>query len=323
MISALAYLGFTTPSTAAWPHLAENILGARVTDGLHGALRLQIDDAAWRVQLHPGETDAVAYIGWCVDDPADLAEITARLESAGIAVEKGTVELADERSVDQLIAFEDPWGNRHEVVWGQLARPATFSPNAHVSGFVTGEQGLGHFVLFVPDLEVGHRFFTETLGGFSMSDKIIVPGALKAWFYHCNTRHHTLALGEAPPGITGFHHMMFQVANINDVGQAWDKVQSEGVPIQATLGRHTNDQMLSFYIHTPSSFVLEYGAEAVTIGEDWTTRLYEATQIWGHRDHPSGADKPNGIWRPVAAAEPTNTNPNPSQYDDEKVEVSA
>lgn len=303
MIAALAYLGFTSPNADEWPHLAENILGARVAEpGPDGALRLAIDDAKWRVQIHDGDADTLAYIGWTVADPADLEEIQRRVEKEGITVERGSAELADERNVDRLIFFTDPWGNRHEVIWGQLTLPSTFSPNAHVSGFVTGEQGLGHFVLFVPDLEEAHQFFTGVLG-FKLSDKIITPG-LKAWFYHCNSRHHTLALGASPPGVAGFHHMLWQVASIDDVGQAWQKVQDEGVPIQATLGRHTNDQMLSFYIHTPSSFVLEYGTSPVNIDDAWTPRLYNTTQVWGHReDHPSNEGKPNGIWRPLATEE--------------------
>ena len=93
-----------------------------------------------------------------------------------------------------------------------------------VSGFVTGTQGLGHVLLLIPDIEKGHAFFNGVLG-FELSDKIIVPGQLNARFYHVNARHHTLALGECPPGVAGFNHLMLQTKSIDDVGSAYDMLE--------------------------------------------------------------------------------------------------
>ncbi|WP_369226207.1 hypothetical protein AB5J52_35990 [Streptomyces sp. R39] len=41
----------------------------------------------------------------------------------------------------------DPWGNRHEFVWGQRRHPGVFWPGRRISGFVSDDFGLGYIVL--------------------------------------------------------------------------------------------------------------------------------------------------------------------------------
>ena len=53
--------------------------------------------------------------------------------------------------------------------------------------------------------------------------------------------------------------------------------------MSATLGRHCNDQMISFYMKTPGGFDLEYGFGGLTV--DWSKHaVFEATKVsqWGH-----------------------------------------
>jgi 2,3-dihydroxybiphenyl 1,2-dioxygenase len=288
LLTSLAYLGFRSPNFAQWAHLGPDVLGCmRVQDGDDGAVRLRIDDAEWRLQIHPGEQDEVAYLGWAVESERDLQEYASRLEAAGIVSERGSAELAAARSVDQLIWFTDPWGFRHELVVGQYVDPGTFRPGRPLTGFVTGEQGLGHAVLILPDAAAGHDFFTEVLG-FVLSDKVARPGGGYARFYHCNGRHHSLALAEVP-GSVGFSHLMLQVPDIDDVGTTYDACIAQGVPIRKTLGRHTNDQMISFYLTTPSSFHIEYGYGAVEVDESWVPATYRRASSWGHQlaDEPT------------------------------------
>ena len=98
---------------------------------------------------------------------------------------------------------------------------------------------------------------------------------------HCNPRHHTLALIPAPLP-KRLHHFMLQVASLEDVGQALDRARAQNVPISSSLGRHTNDHMVSFYARTPSGFDVEYGYGARTIGDNWVVTRPEATSTWGH-----------------------------------------
>ena len=52
-------------------------------------------------------------------------------------------------------------------------------------------------------------------------------------------------------------HLMFEVTDLDLVGRAWDKVLDGAAPIASTLGKHTNDEMSSFYVRSPSGFQIE------------------------------------------------------------------
>ncbi|CAI9410089.1 VOC family protein [Nocardioides sp. T2.26MG-1] len=298
MITSLAYLGVNSPRSEDWRRFGAGFLGAELAeDGPDGSVRLRVDDAAWRIQIHPAEEDSVAYFGWAVDHEEDLDVVVERLAEAGVTAERGSAELADVRAVNRLITFTDPWGFPHEVSWGQHFHPSTFRPGRAISGFVTGTQGLGHVLLMMPDIEAGHRFFHDVLG-FRLSDKIIVPGQLNARFYHVNERHHTLALGQCPPGVAVFNHLMLQMKSIDDVGSAYDMLDEYDVPITLSLGRHTNDKTFSFYCATPSLFNVEVGYDGIAVDGDWVPYTYGATAIWGHKLDPEAKNRPPGIVHP-------------------------
>ncbi len=300
MITSLAYLGVNSPRSEEWRRFGAGFLGAELAeDGPDGSVRLRVDDASWRIQIHPAEQDSVAYFGWAVDHEEDLDVVVERLAAAGVTAERGSAELADARAVNRLVTFTDPWGFPHEVSWGQHFHPSTFRPGRAISGFVTGTQGLGHVLLMMPDIEEGHRFFHDVLG-FRLSDKIIVPGQLNARFYHVNERHHTLALGQCPPGVAVFNHLMLQMRSIDDVGSAYDMLEEYDVPITLSLGRHTNDKTFSFYCATPSLFNVEIGYDGIEVNADWVPYTYGATAIWGHKLDPEAKNRPPGIVHPLA-----------------------
>jgi len=51
-----------------------------------------------------------------------------------------------------------------------------------------------------------------------------------------------------------------------------------------TLGRHTNDQMFSFYVRSPAGFSVEYGWGARVIDDNkWQVQLHRTGSVWGHR----------------------------------------
>ena len=54
---------------------------------------------------------------------------------------------------------------------------------------------------------------------------------------------------------------MIEVEDADDVGLCLDRAQRRKVPMSATLGRHVNDLMLSFYMKTPGGFDVEFGCE--------------------------------------------------------------
>ena len=97
-----------------------------------------------------------------------------------------------------------------------------------------------------------------------------------------NGRHHRFAM--VGTGKAGFHHFMVEFQNIDDVGQGYDLAQLEEDRVAFTLGRHTNDYMLSYYANTPSGFFIESGWGGRVIDPE-TWQPHETTvgpSFWGH-----------------------------------------
>jgi len=297
MIHSFAYIGFTSPAADEWRTFGTEILGAQLADddAAGGAVALRVDDRAARITIHPGEVNDLAYVGWDCGDADGLADSIARVTAAGLTVTDDAAAAAA-RQVAALATFTDPWGFRHELTHG----PATvgpFTPSRPMSGFLTGEQGLGHVVFLLPDLDGGLRFYIDVLG-FLLSDHVEAGVSLR--FLHCNPRHHSVALGGAP-GMVGVHHLMLEVNDVDDVGRAFDLVNARGLHVTMSLGRHTNDHMTSFYVRTPSGFELEYGSGGRVIDDaTWQVETYDAISIWGHR--PPTAPLFPGVLRPFSPA---------------------
>jgi extradiol dioxygenase len=299
VIDSLSYIGFTSPRVADWAQFGPTVLGLQLAPAEpDGIIRLRMDDAAYRISIAQGEVDNLDHLGWAVEGPRAFEAAVAQLEADGVNVVREGAELAAKRCVAELASFDDPFGWRQEISWGQAYRQGTFQPGRPMSGFVTGDQGLGHIVLAVPDLTVAEAFYVDLLG-FRLSDEIRHQG-LTIRFYHCNSRHHSLAM-VGIPGLTGVAHLMLQTRTLDDVGRALDLVHARGDQVTLSLGRHCNDHMVSFYVRTPSGFDIEYGWGATDIAEAVSMpRMYDSGDIWGH--HPADGDNLPlpGILRPVA-----------------------
>jgi 3,4-dihydroxy-9,10-secoandrosta-1,3,5(10)-triene-9,17-dione 4,5-dioxygenase len=189
-----------------------------------------------------------------------------------------------------MITFEDPSGSTLEVFHGAaLEHRRVVSQYGH--RFVTGEQGLGHVVLSTPDDAASLHFYRDVLG-FRLRDSMRLPPQAvgrpadgePAWlrFFGCNPRHHSLAFLPLPTP-SGIVHLMIEVENTDDVGLCLDRALRRKVPMSATLGRHVNDLMLSFYMKTPGGFDVEFGCEGRTVSdESWIARESTAVSLWGH-----------------------------------------
>jgi 3,4-dihydroxy-9,10-secoandrosta-1,3,5(10)-triene-9,17-dione 4,5-dioxygenase len=246
-------------------------------------LHLRMDARHHRIAIEPSGPTAqdpangFCY-GWEVADAAALDAAGADLEAAGVAVTAGTKTELESRRVAGMIHCHDPAGHRVELFCGADDGDGDFTPGRDISGFKTGELGLGHIVLMVPELEPAARFYQDVLG-FRLSDYMAAP--FKAKFLHTNPRHHSLALLEV--GVSALHHFMVELDDVDDVGRGYDLVQAEGLEVARTLGRHTNDRMISFYARTPSGFELEYGWGGRLVDDaSWEPCELTATSSWGH-----------------------------------------
>ena len=86
------------------------------------------------------------------------------------------------------------------------------------------------------------------------------------------------------PTPSGIVHLMVEVEHTDDVGLCLDRALRRKVPMSATLGRHVNDLMLSFYMKTPGGFDVEFGCEGRTVDdESWIARESTAVSLVGAR----------------------------------------
>lgn len=278
LVRSLGYLGLTAPDLARWRSFAEEVCGLQIApQSTQQQLLLRADARAWRICVVPGDGE-MAYAGWEVAGAAELEQLSGRLERAG-AAPVPDADLAAERQVTDLVRVQDPAGNRLEFFYGAKTHAEPFVSPRGVS-FVTGEQGLGHVVLAVSDVKAVSEFYLDTLG-FQVSDRIAL-GPAYALFMHVNARHHSLALLPERAG-PGLHHFMLEARELDSVGYALDRVLAGHAPLTASLGRHVNDHMVSFYCQTPSRCEVEYGWNGLQIDEmSWVTGSYDTGSLWGH-----------------------------------------
>lgn len=263
-IRGLGYVTVRSSDLAQWRHYASQVLGMMVVEDERGErLFLKMDERPYRILVQRSAQDGFGACGWEVAGQAAFDQAVAELHAAGVAVEQGSAEQAALRQVQALALFADPDGNRHELYWGPRQDFARFVSPVGVRGFVSDGLGMGHVVLPAPTFDRCRDFYEQVMG-FGLSDLMKVrftpdpaEPEKRIHFMHCNNgRHHSLAIFECPVP-SGCVHMMVEVAGLEDVGRALDRMHANGVKLSATLGQHTNDQMISFYMKTPSGFDLE------------------------------------------------------------------
>ena len=290
-VRSLAYIRVEARDVEAWRSFGETVMGAAAApESTDSVLLLRIDERPWRFRIEQGDQDRFLCAG--LEFPTEQAylEGLARLHGAGVEVVEGDAAAARDRHVRALASCSDPAGNALELCWGNVVAGSPFVSPAGVPQFVTGEMGMGHVVLPTTKYEETRSFYKDLLG-FGDSDEMRVhfPGGpeqgLGLSFMHASgPRHHTVAVGEFPAP-SGLIHAMVEVSTIDQVGLALDRAEAAGVHISSSLGRHTNDKMLSFYMRTPAGFDIEYGCGGEQY-HDWSTVTPTFTikeDLWGHK----------------------------------------
>ena len=277
-VQALGYAGFGSAALEDWRQFGTGLVGLQAVERGNSLLAFRMDDRKQRIVIDRSLPEGARFFGWEVADAADLDALAARLEAAGVEVSAEPQTLADTRRVRGLISFRDPAGNRLEAFYGAEIAEEPFSPGRSISGFRTGPLGLGHAVLTVENIDAVMPFYVELLG-FALSDYMQKP--FRAYFFHINARHHSLALIET--GSNGMHHLMVEMFSLDDVGQSYDVALHEE-RVNVTLGRHTNDFMTSFYARTPSAFMVEcgWGGREIEPSTWKPIEMHDGPSLWGH-----------------------------------------
>lgn len=286
---ALAYLGIEVPDPTTLTPFFRDVVGLLPGEpASDNTLTWRNDDRAQRITVQPGPANDAVFVGFEVADPPAFDRVARNLRAAGYELVEGTDAETAARRVGRMVRTVAPWGTWVEVVDAVQPASSPFDPPFMAGGFVTEGVGFGHVVFATTAFEDSHTFLIDGLG-FSQSDWLemeIAEGVqLEVRFYHCNPRHHTVALAHAPFDLPQkLHHVMVEAKERDDVGRAFDRAWTAGLGIPMGLGLHDNDRMFSFYVASPAGFLVEVGHGARTITEPWTdNRLYDSTSVWGHK----------------------------------------
>ena len=284
-IQSLGYVLIEMQDPAMWLDVGVNILGFQGRQDADGTVKLKMDAAPFRYLVQTGETDRFVCAGWqCSASEFDALQVA--LAEQSIDFQQGSQDACAARQVKAFITAVDPSGNRFEVFHGRDDGGEFTS--ALGCSFIADALGLGHLVLPAIEHAATSNFYQDIMG-FGLSDDLTLPPPMAEMpemnihFLHAgNPRHHSLGLfnGPAPSGVV---HLMAEYTTLDQVGACLDRVNQAELPITATLGRHANDQMVSFYFLAPAGIPIEIGFDGAQF--DWNQ--FEPTQstigdLWGH-----------------------------------------
>ncbi|HDV6368283.1 TPA: VOC family protein [Burkholderia cepacia] len=296
-IRALGYVGFTATNIDRWKDFAPGVLGLQLSETWpDGTLVLRADAYQRRIFIHPGRVDEIRYIGWEVYDADSLEKLKSQLTGKRVPFVDLNEDETAHRAVIDGLKFLDTDGLHIEAFYGaSQSKHEPFVSPVGQGPFVTGEQGLGHIVVHPENYSAAVAFYKDVLD-FKISDYCTINtlGARDghATFMHVNPRHHSLALANFPIG-QRLNHIMLELETIDDVGCAYERALAAGAHILLDLGRHTNDDVFSFYVMTPSGWSVEIGCGGRRIDDTtWHVSHHTRPSSWGHKfNMPTALDR--------------------------------
>lgn len=271
-LTDIAYVRSGAADLAAAVGFAVDVVGLQQVpdvdgDARPGVAHLRADARHHCLAFVEGASGVIAS-AFSVRDEDALALAETELETRGFTVRRGDADEARSRRVGAFVGFDDPFGNRIELVVGQqtLARPVH---GAHHSGITE----FGHLCLDATDTAEAHRFWSTTFNA-RVSDWIGDAACLM----RIDEVHHKLAVfkGDGP----GLCHVNFQVAEIDDVFRNWHFLTERGVEIELGPGRHPQSGAIFLYFLGPEGLTYEYsyGVRQITDEAAWTPRFFDPAE---------------------------------------------
>lgn len=278
----LGYLGVETIDLDGWRFYAQSVLGMGLDESPDSSkLNFRMDDRNTRITVRGGEFERLSYLGWELRNRLAFDRALERLEEYGIDFEVGDDDLEAERGVHGVVTFVGRDGFRHELYYGHSYHPGSFRPGRAMSGgFTTGDMGLGHVILVVPELTDSLDSFAQQVLGLDWFGHGRRKGHLSLYRAPGSRRSHHIGYA-ASEGRHGLHHIGIEVDEIDDVGVAFDLAGEAGL-VRMTIGRHTQDHTLSFYGETQSGTVFEYYSGAMRMDEQSYVEVRATMHhVWG------------------------------------------
>jgi 3,4-dihydroxy-9,10-secoandrosta-1,3,5(10)-triene-9,17-dione 4,5-dioxygenase len=288
-VISLGYVVVESSDLTGWRDFATGVLGMSAADGPDGELLLRMDDRVARIIVRPASPDRPAavngdfVVGWECSSEAEWRRCAEAIEKAGVDI----TPVAEAGWSTEAFGCVDAAGVRCEFFYGGKVDPAVHFVSPLGVAFVTGAQGLGHVTISTPRCRESVEFYSGVLDFQVRETKI--TGSERTWrwaFLSPSEREHSLAVMDT--GRDGqLMHILIEVTDLDSVGRAIDRCVEGAAPMTFTLGRHWNDEMVSFYVRAPSGWDVEYGYGGRKVeAAEWTRRAQGgsgAVSLWGHR----------------------------------------
>ncbi len=271
-IIALRYARLGTADLKAAIAFATDLVGLELVRREGNCAYLRGDDRDHNICYIEGDpTDHT--LGFEVADEGRLDAAATELEKHGVAIRPGTVEECAARRVEKFVTFEDPTGNRFDLVVRPHHGIRRYFPSRDA-----GVTEFSHVGLRTTDAKRDEDFWT-TLFNIHANDWI-GPAPLLSF----DAVHHRIAL--FPAAGPGIQHVNFQVASVDDVMRSYYFLTSRQVRIVFGPGRHATSDATFLYFEGPDGVVYEYSHGVRLIDDpDHRPRQFpfcnESFCVWG------------------------------------------
>jgi len=271
----VCYVRLGTSNLEGATRFASDILGLEISAWSKGARHFKSDVREHTLCYFEGDP-RTQVAGFEVASKSDLDAAASELENLGHPVHVGTRAETTERMVHEFIGFNDPSGNRVELVW----RPAV-SGARYCGTRDAGLTGFSHIGLCTTDPVRDEAFWTSVCNA-RVSDRIGDAALLRI-----DTVHHSIAL--FPTDRPGIQHINHQVASCDDVMRSLHFLKDRGFRITFGPGRHPSSSAKFLYFEGPDHVIFEYSSGVREISDEL---LYRERQLpfspkgfcqWGSR----------------------------------------
>lgn len=253
-LQGVSYVRLGTQDLDGATNFAANFLGLEVAHAAKDAVYFKSDQREHTLCYFVGAPSDQA-AAFEVSARADLEAAATELDRLGHRVEIGSDRDAELRRVHSFIAFEDPTGNKIELVW----RPACSSRRYHGERDA-GITGFSHIGLCTTDAARDEAFWTKVCNA-RVSDRIGDAALLRI-----DAIHHSIAL--FPTDRPGIQHINHQVATGDDVMRSFNFLTERQVPVVFGPGRHPTSSARFLYFEGPDGMVFEYSSGVREIADE-------------------------------------------------------
>jgi 2,3-dihydroxy-p-cumate/2,3-dihydroxybenzoate 3,4-dioxygenase len=261
-LQGISYVRLGTRDLEGATHFATDVLGLEVGERAKGAVYFKSDQREHTLCYFEGDPRDQA-AAFEVGSREVLSGAVDELDRLGYAVHVGTPSEADARKVRAFVAFDDPSGNRIELVW----RPAMSGTRYHGTRDA-GVTGFSHIGLCTTDAARDEAFWTQVCNA-RVSDRVGDAPLLRI-----NEVHHSIAM--FPAARAGIQHINHQVETADDVMRSFRFLSERQIPIVFGPGRHPSSSAKFLYFEGPDGMVFEYSSGVKMIADEL---LYRERQL--------------------------------------------